>query len=486
MSQLPIVRSVAALASVFAEYGSGARTQEAKEIPLVRESKLSSEQLSILSDYVVNHVWQGWVDPNIEGVLEELAGLKIASSQDVIFQTVGDIGYTATRNKANRPKSDSRIKPITKEGTYSNLMMRGRWVSLTLDPLAFDWNGQIQTAQHRIDAMLVARNNGAKLPLVLVTVGLPPQVRDMTDKAKSRTKKDDNFVDLTILQSELVRLVQLRESGVEDESGKAREKSRKDLVSIYQKAAGIVYSRSKGKDISPTGDKLSVDDQFETVERFGFIELDDFESETATQAGGEYPAFDYLVCKVYEAARGQSGKIDREWATEYFSPAIVVGGLCLASSDQTWLDSQLSKLVREDNETVEEFAERRNAEELRLKAPKSSLAIDFELVDKVLHLLKTSVAGSDSGLGTVFQQLSDSKKSEKKGTEGKKYLYSPMSIAAMSAFVQLVKNIRTGDLTSSVFTKYVKKNDKYSEQYRCFGGVDIGYTQTKRGKNSDE
>jgi len=61
-----------------------------------------------------------------------------------------------------------------------------------------------------------------------------------------------------------------------------------------------------------------------------------------------------------------------------------------------------------------------------------------------------------------------------------------MSIAAMSAFVALVNGIRSGDLESNIFTVYKKLpgTSDYSPSYRCFGGRDCGYVQTRKSKTA--
>jgi hypothetical protein len=61
----------------------------------------------------------------------------------------------------------------------------------------------------------------------------------------------------------------------------------------------------------------------------------------------------------------------------------------------------------------------------------------------------------------------------------------------MSAFVQLVKNIESNDIESSVWTVYRNVSDdanvvKYSPEYRCFGGIDVGYTKRSSSKKTKE
>lgn len=241
------------------------------------------------------------------------------------------------------------------------------------------------------------------------------------------------------------------------------------------------------------------------MERFGHVAVPAFERTVTDPVSGiesvdsvvdglECLAFDHLLCKVYEAAKISTGKPTARW-TEQFTPAIVVTGLVLASNDEEYVNSQI-ETKRQEGETVEEYNDRLISEESALLSPDSDLRIDWEFVEKVLHLLKTSQPGGGE-LGKIFQDLIDDINAGKDTTKVKagsdavkkatKFVYSANSVAAMSAFVQLLKNIRANDFTSRIFTKYkADANGDYPAAYRCFGGRDIGYQVVKAGKKSKE
>lgn len=487
--------SVSALKAIFASACIGPQTDLAKSVPHVRSSKLTAEQTAILSEYAVENVEQCWVDPNVEGMLEELLGLTIAGPEDIVFLTIGQESFAAKRNQENRKRTLSRIRPITKEGTYSNLMKRGLWASLPTDSYTWDWNGQIQTAQHRLDGMLEARKNGAKLPFIHCTFGNPPQFRDLMDKAKAASKTDDSFKDRSLFPRAQVALVQLHETGVVTEL-QSTEDERKKLIDLRNKATANIANRLVGKDISKTGDKgWTWDKECDLVERFGTVSVDEFERKVtdpttgvetidSVVAGETLNALDYLVIRVMEAAKSQNGKMTMPW-TEQFSPSIVITGLVMASNDETFIKDSLASMVsREPGETIEDFSDREIAAQSSLLSPESDLRIDWELVTRILHMLRTSLPGGGE-LGNIFSHLVESKNSKDKKDDAK-YLYSPLSIAAMSAFVQLVKNIRDNNFESNVFTTYRKVGGEYSSAYRCFGGRDIGYQVVKKGKAAKE
>lgn len=489
------ISTVSELQYVFATYCNGPRTKAASGVPKVRSSKLTAEDTAILNDYIEENTVQFLVDVNVPGMLEELFGLKLASPEDIIFLTVGAESFTASRNQENRKRTVSRIVPIDKEGTYSNLMKRGMWATLITDSMTWDWYGQAQTAQHRGHAFLVARNKGIKLPLAHCSFGHPAQFKDWMDKAKSASKTDDTFKDKSVFPREFVSLIQLHETGIVTEV-QSYESERKKLIDMRSKVMSCIANRLQGKDIPKTGGKQSWDQEQDLAERFGLVEIPSFnrmvtnadtgeESISSTVEALEGLAIDYLIAKTYEAAKSQNGKLTAPW-TNQWNPSIVVTGLVLASNGQDYIDSCLADLLeREAGETIEEFSDRQIAESSKLLSPESSLRIDWELVDKVLTMLKTSVSGGGP-LGNVIKELIA--KIDKHRSDDAKYLYAPMSIPAMSAFVQLVKNIVADDLESSIFTTYkANKGGEYSPAYRCFGGRDIGYQSTEgKKKKKDE
>jgi hypothetical protein len=479
------VSSVLALRSMFAKC-IGPQSAEARAIPNVRSDKLSSEQFATLSNHVVEHVESFWIDPNVDGTLEELLGVEPANSDDVIFFTVGDVGFVARRNQNNRKPTETRIGPANKQGTYANTILVGRWASM-IDALVYDWFGNLLSGQHRLKAALMAKRANPQLvmPLMLVTIQVPTQFRDLLDKAKARTKIDDSHCDEHLFPTDLVSLIQLRETGVVTEL-QSRGDERKKLIELRSKVASGIANRLNGKDVPPSGGKQSWGEEQDLADRFGVTSVPQYEQIESGQVVKTTPAIDdanaldVLCIQVLEAAKRQDGKIAMPW-TEYFAPSVVAIGLALASNGEARLDDATSGLVRDSSETIEQFAERQIAIRSALLSPESDLLIDWELVKRVLHMLRTSVAGGGE-LGHMFESLSSSMTKDKSSSA--KHLYKPMSIAAMSAFVGLVKAVRSNELETNVYTSYrlMRGTSEYSPEYRCFGGLDIGYVQTRKGK----
>lgn len=501
--QLPVVKTANDLSAMFAAYCRGPQGEyetsdgnivKVQDIPVCRSSKLTAEQIEVLNQYMVDHCRQFLVDPNGDNILETLLGLKVAGPNDEVFCTVGSVSYTATNNQENRNITESRVGPVTKLDTYSNLQMRGLWALLFTDSYTYDWARQIQTAQHRLKAMLLSRAKGTKLPLIHVTVGVPPHLRDFMDKAKAASKKDDDVKDKSILPRDTVSLLQLHETGIVTELQNWKSERAK-LIELRNKASGSIDARFSGKDYTTSARKdWSADKVEDFTLRFGHVDVDSFERfvkdpvsgvETVDSVvdGCEALAFDKLLIKVQEASKMQNGKKLAPW-TDLFCPPIVLTGLVLASNDEEYLNSQIDT-IRRPGETVEEYNDRLISAESSLKSPDSDIRIDWVLVDQVLQLLKTSMPGGGQ-LGVMMQGLVDDINSGKDTSKVKagsdavkkstKYVYAANSIASMSAFVQLVKNIRSEDYESKIFTKYKPDaNGDYPSSFRCFGGMDIGF-----------
>ena len=508
--QLPVISDAETLEEMFSLYCAGPQGEyqtadgkliDISDIPVCRSSKLDSEQIDVLNQYMVDHCRQFLVDPNGPLVLEGLLGLVEAGPGDEIFCTIGPKAYSATNNQENRNLTESRIGPATKHDTYSNLQVRGLWAALFTDSYTYDWSRQIQTAQHRLKSMIFARAKGVTLPVIHVTIAVPPQFRDFMDKAKPASKKDDDVKDKSILRHDVVALMQLHETGVVTEL-QAWRTERAKLIELRNKASGAIDARFSGKDYSTSARKDWTADKVEDfIARFGSFDVADFErmitdpvsgleSVDSVVEGCEALAYDRLIVSVAEAAKMQNGKSTAPW-TQHFTPAIVVAGLVLASNDEEYVNSQIDT-TRRSGETIEEYNDRLISEESNVLSPESSVRIDWEFTDKVLHLLKTSMPGGGQ-LGQIFQDLVDDINAGKDTSRVKagataikkvaKYVWSANSVPAMSAFTQLLKNIRADDYESKIFTKYKPDGSgEYSSAYRCFGGRDIGFQKTTEGK----
>jgi hypothetical protein len=116
------------------------------------------------------------------------------------------------------------------------------------------------------------------------------------------------------------------------------------------------------------------------------------------------------------------------------------------------------------------------------------------LVEKVMSTLtstsielkatkdKTEVVSYGGPLGEVLKELVEFNSTRKAATTEKRLIYAATSIPAMSSVVQLVKNIDNDD-SGSIFTKYPTKS---SPEFRCFGGLDVGYIDRKDRKKASE
>lgn len=492
-----VITNPAIVSELFASVAKAFAEHHASKVPMIRYDELTGEQIETLNDWIVTGCSSFAVDPNVPGMLEVLAGLRECKPGEAPFRISNGKPMYAERNANNRLKQDSRIKPISKADTYSNKMARRRWLANLIDPFVYDTSAQILSAQHRIDAMLEARDAGYPIPTVYVVAGFPWQLKDALDKGKARSKKDDNFTDPNIVPMDLVRLVQLHTSGETTDNAKGEAvKERQKLTELRSKIAGMVHYRLNNRDIAVTGDKLGFDVESQIVHRLGYSVVPSFESKhpetgdvLVSVDGMECYSLDLLACKLWEASKG-SKNAKKAWAKYLFNPAVVGSCLILASNDSAYVEAELSKLERLPNETVEEFADRKEALRSRI-VNEADLRIDWELVEKVIELLQSATFELDSAnkvasyggeLGECLAMLYT--ESQKFKSLDKAHVYAPMSIGAMSACVQLVQNIRAGDYSSNVFTKYTPKEGEYSPIYRCFGGVDAGYIQVEKAKKA--
>jgi len=433
----------------------------------VRSDELTSAEIASLNQKIVGNAFSCFVQCTREN-LEALAGIRACTESEAPQVTIGGKGYVFDRNKQNRPLQTSRVLPVTKEGTYSNLVARGLWGSLA-GVLLFTDEGQIASAQHSIAGFLGALDNGQELEslFVLCVFGLPPQYRDFSDKGRARNKTQDSFIDENLFPDEILSTYQAEQTP----PGREKEKERIELIKLHSKIASNVLARAGGKDISKTGDKLSWANEKAFASRF------------------ESPEDLQVLCvKIWEACKSQSGKADRVWCKELFAPSIVGACLVLASNSQEVIEAKIAEsITRGQDESPEEFAERKLQARQALLAQDSKLAINWDLVSLVLSNLEQT-SDNAGPMVEVFADLLKRIASDKKSSDNKDYLYVPTSKPAMSACVELVKNIQASDYASSVWTTYRKdaKTEAYSPIYRCFGGLDCGYINQRKSKAKDE
>lgn len=431
------------------------------QVRKVRSDELEAGEVASLNAHVVKNAMACFVECTREN-LEVLAGIRKAGEGEQPTVTIGGNGYVFERNKQNRPLSKDRVIPVTKTGTYSNSIARGLWGTMA-GVLVFTDEAQIASAQHTLTGALGALEAGDVQGLYFLCLfGLPSQFRDWSDKGRSRNKKQDSFIDESFFEEALIEALQLERTPEADQ-----EKERIRLIDYHSKIVSNVLNRMGGKDISRTGDKVAWHEEKSFKLRFG----DGCDVER-------------LCVKLDEAGKSQGGKLDRHWL-KLFDPKILGACLILASNDEASIASQIeAEVVRKPDESPEEYTERKLALRSSLVDISSSspLSIDWSFVDQVLSLFEQSTDNAGP-LATVFADLGAKAEKDKKSDIAKEYLYSKSSKAAMSACVELLKNIKLGDFTSSVWTSYRLVNGKIPPTYRNFGGIDVGFQpRAKKGK----
>jgi hypothetical protein len=344
--------------------------------------------------------------------------------------------------------------------------------------------------------MILAAIAGAKLPPIILCLGVVKQFKDLADKAKARNKIDDNYTDKSTLPQELVSYVELTVGG-ELSAPKLVEKVRTDLLKLRSTVCGMLENRLNGKDIGTTGAKQDFDEESAIAELFGTVDLETVEIPTGETTapiiveGGTFLALDWLVCRVYEAGKSGDGKQEKSHL-KLFANSVLATALALASNDEKRVSAIVNESVqRVDGETIEEHSQRvLQAREEVLASP----TIDMALVEKVMSTLtstsielkatkdKTEVVSYGGPLGEVLKELVEFNSTRKAATTEKRLIYAATSIPAMSSVVQLVKNIDNDD-SGSIFTKYPTKS---SPEFRCFGGLDVGYIDRKDRKKASE
>lgn len=466
------LNTLAEVQAAFAKHCKGPQTEGAKVASesANRFHKLEPESIAELNRHTAEFGEVYLVDIQADGVLDFLLGLEPATNGEVPFITIGKDAYVAKRNRNNRKVSLTRVGPISTDGTYANSESRGLWGLTASDPWTFDWDGQILSAQHRGIAKVYLRNAGLRLEPVYIYLGVPPQWRDLADKARPRNAKDDDETDDTVCPLSIISEIQLTMHG-ETDTAVDLKKERTRCIDLRKKLIGNLELRLKGSEISTTGDKLQPQERFEFVERLG-----------GEDVIGKY------VSTIREYGRAPTGKYDRQFVS-LFHPNIVATALILASNDETAFNARLALIERNPNETPEEYVERQIAERHRIQS-EGEILIDWKLVKDFMEALSKSTV--DSGpFAKVFADLFERRKTDKKDKDMKKYLWTDTGncIAAMSAIVELINNFRKGETEASVWTVYRRKSDnEVSPYYRCFGGLDVGYTKstTRKGKKSDE
>lgn len=116
-------------------------------------------------------------DFNLEDALNGKLGVGVV---EITVTPELAISFLATRNRHNRGLTEARI------AKYSTSMLAGEWASSPAEPLAFDCEGQILNAQHRLHSVVRA-NVAVKM---WIAYGLDKSLMKHIDQGKSRSVSD--------------------------------------------------------------------------------------------------------------------------------------------------------------------------------------------------------------------------------------------------------------------------------------------------------
>jgi hypothetical protein len=202
-----------------------------------------------------------------------------------------------------------------------------------------------------------------------------------------------------------------------------------------------------------------------------------------------------LVAECYENA--SNGDLERHWAKR-FEPNVLATALILESNRDDYVDSVLESMERSPEESPEEFQARREQQQRDLLQGK--LQLDNDFIEWSLVQLNSSIpeSGPMSGLFSILETKIQDEQKKVAGTSKVK-LWSKYSDRSMGVLVDILKQLRKayetlgGDTIPSDYvwsSPWIDKKEfsksECNKVYRCFGGVDIGYTPNKRGKKTTE
>jgi len=393
--------------------------------------------------------------------------------------------YVERRNLFNRIVRETTI--AGSGDSMANVMKRGLWV--LSDPIVLDWNLQVMSGQHRLKAMVHAIAAGMIDPVdFYLVVGRPPQFRDLLDKGNSRSVvADDDYVDQRVMPLNMLLSIQAEQLAPSD-----WPKFRQKRVKSYNTVRNDLLQRLGGADIHAGGGKhtystrKALSDRFQGLQGVVTIGTD--------EKLWECNSLEMLVAECYENA--SNGDLERHWSKR-FEPNVLATALVLESNRDDYVDSVLESMVRSPEESPEEFQARREQKQRDLLQGK--LRLDNEFIQWAFSQLNSSIpeSGPMAGLFTILEtKIVDEQKAVK---ASKTKLWSKYSDRSMGVLVDILKQLRTAyeqygaeaipseHVWSSpwIDKKEFSKTDG-NKVYRCFGGVDIGFTPNKRGKKASE
>lgn len=363
---------------------------------------LDGDQVTELNDWYAANIRVVIVRTTPE-IASTMLGLKECNPAEVVpFGKFGEKWYCAENNPHNR------LRNAMLSDSYLADMQAGLWA--LSDPLVFDWEGFIVSAQHRAGAVVSLPDGSV---LFIAHIGLPTPFADVIDRQRRRTTKDVTFrgneVSETLLQDGLEE--KLEASDI--------PKIKAAISGHYTTSRNYLLFRLSGKNIHSSNSGLSERDVLSFGKRFPTIEIE-----------GERVSELAVLCRdVYRASFGDDGKA-RDSFSRFPLPMLVTA--LVLKSNSTHTDS-------------------------------SELSVDFDLVRNFLSALKEST-DSTGPMAVAIKSIAEAKKKVGKATLARNSVFH--------CVVSMVEQFATkGEVTDNPFPS---KKIEGKDQYLCFGGVDIG------------
>jgi hypothetical protein len=391
-----------------------------------RGDLLDPSEVVKLNAWAATNMRSGWLDLNNVDVLKTLMRLvEVDPTQSPSLIKLGEKHYRSESNATNRLLVAARLGNETKPG-YVFDMLRGIWV--VADALIIDALAMVASAQHRITAALIAKtiNPSIVLPLVPLTLGLPPQFVDFIDRGKTRTPQDREYRDTESFSPEL-----LAESMPELPTGNALPKLRNKLNGVKVTVLNNLYARMNGNNYHPSKPQQPSEGRR--------IKLESLFDPKVVQS---------VIVKVYVASMGQDGK-PLPWS-KVFNPSMVACGLLLRSiADQ------------EASASLNDAIDRQEA----------LYNVDYDALDEYLEALRDS--SGEPAVGPFGPALADLIKL-KAGLKAKGG-GMPNDPEVFGCLVRAIGQFDKDGLTSTVWlaARDRKKAEK-AKTWVTFGGPDVG------------
>ena len=363
---------------------------------------LDGEQVTELNDWYAKNIRVLIVNTTPE-IASAMLGLKECNPAEVVpFGKFGEKWYCAENNPHNR------LRNALLSDSYLSDMQARLWA--LSDPMVFDWNGFIVSAQHRTGAVVSLPDGSVSF---IVHVGLPTPFADVIDRQRRRSTSDVTFRGDEISEG-------LIQAGLEEKlEASDIPKIKKSLSGSYTTARNYLLFRLSGKNIHSSNSGLSERDVLSFGKRFPMVEID----------GKNYSELAVLVRDVYRASYGDDGK-QRDSFSRFPLPMLVTALVLWSNKDH--------------NDT-------------------SELSVDFDSCRSFLQSLQEST-DTTGPMAVAIKAIAEAKKKIGKATLARNSVFH--------CIVSMVDQyFRNTEVTENPFPS---KKIEGKDQYLCFGGVDIG------------